>query len=218
MRNTRIPHSSFADGCLSWIGTVALILIGIVWLLQNHPALVWVPVVVLILFFALKKIISATKTKKREQNYTNRITEEISKWKNWENDGIPTQKIPGVFLEDDEESLVAKPFHLRVGNANRTSIGTLVITSKQVIFASKTATKRIPYKDIFQVEHENNRLFFILKKSDKNLCVWSAEQFEENARISLAEVFIAVSYCMGASYSSMEHDILKILGVQKQNK
>ena len=203
------------DGCFEWIVFVLLLLIALVWLLQNHPAWLWGAICTVVIFSVLKSIFRITKRRKREKNYQEIVATQIQTWKSWEKDGIPSQKIEKVFLDEDEEGLFSAPYNLRVGNANRTNQGTLSITSKQIIFSSNTVTKRAFFKDVFSTNYEDSRLFLILKKSDKNLCVWPNEPSEEATRISMAEAFFIISYCLGKNYVDIEHEILQILGVKK---
>lgn len=167
---------------------------------------------IILLISVLKK----AKQKKQEKRFQQTVAAYVEKWKDWEQNGVPSIQNKDLVLDDTETLLYSFPYLLKVGAGNKVHRGTLHLTNARLLFMSDTTVKDVAFDNILSVNGTHEILHITPKKKEKVLTLAPRTNKPDVLRFQLADTFAIWFLLNRGKYLDMEQRLMTILGVEKQ--
>lgn len=203
-------------GALVLLGIGAAIISGTLTLIKEHSILCLSIIGIIVVIIILVQITKKAKRVKAEKKFQQAVAASVDKWKEWEQNGVPSIQNKDLALDDTETLLYSFPYLLKVGAGNKVHRGTLYLTNARLLFMSDTTVKDVAFDNILSVNGTHEILHITPKKKKKMLHLAPRTNRPDILRFQLADTYAIWFLLNRGRYLDMEQRILTILGVEKQ--
>lgn len=205
-------------GCILAILGLCVIIIGsILTFIAENPTLCIIIAGIIFAIIILIQMAKKAKRVKAEKKFQQAVAARVAKWKEWEQNGVPSIQNKDLALDDTETLLYSFPYLLKVGAGNKVHRGTLYLTNARLLFMADTTVKDVAFDNILSVNGTHEILHITPKKKEKMLHLAPRTNRPDVLRFQLADTYAIWFLLNRGRYLDMEQRILTILGVEKQN-